>query len=73
MRGGGMALDRVRVRRERPTTLAWAVALCVTMLLVYVLTLDVGTSSGVEVNMPVVTSDGVVGRITEVGLNWSRV
>ena len=38
-----------------------------------VLTLDAGTSVGVEVNVPVVTSDGVVGRITEVGLNWSRV
>ena len=38
-----------------------------------VLTLDAGTSAGVEVNMPVVTSDGVVGRITEVGSNWSRV
>ncbi|MCR4906388.1 MAG: rod shape-determining protein MreC [Clostridiales bacterium] len=38
-----------------------------------VLTLDVGTNVGVDVNMPVVTSDGVVGRITEVGVNWSRV
>ena len=38
-----------------------------------VLTLDAGTSAGVEVNMPVVTSEGVVGRITEVGRNWSRV
>ena len=38
-----------------------------------VLTLDVGTEDGVAVNMPVVTSDGVVGRITEVGANWSRV
>jgi len=38
-----------------------------------VLTLDVGTADGVEVNMPVVTSEGVVGRITEVGRNWSRV
>ena len=38
-----------------------------------VLTLDVGTEDGVAVNMPVVTSDGVVGRITEVGVNWSRV
>lgn len=38
-----------------------------------VLTLDAGTSEGVKVNMPVVTSEGVVGRITEVGRNWSRV
>ena len=35
-----MTLKRVRVRRERPTALAWAIALCVTMLAVYVLTLD---------------------------------
>ncbi len=38
-----------------------------------VLTLDVGTNEGVEVNMPVVTSEGIVGRITEVGAHWSRV
>ena len=38
-----------------------------------ILNLDVGSSSGVRQNMPVVTSDGVVGQITEVGLNWSKV
>ncbi len=38
-----------------------------------VLTLDVGTSSGVKENMPVISSSGLVGRITEVGLNWSKV
>lgn len=38
-----------------------------------VLTLDAGSGAGVEVNMPVVTSEGVVGRITEVGAGWSRV
>ena len=38
-----------------------------------VLTLDVGLGEGVELNMPVVTSEGVVGRITEVGHHWSRV
>ena len=38
-----------------------------------ILTLDVGSSAGVEVNMPVITSEGLVGRITEVGRNWSRV
>lgn len=38
-----------------------------------VLNLDVGSSDGVQLNMPVVTPDGVVGRITEVGLNWSKV
>ena len=38
-----------------------------------VLNLDVGSSSGVRLNMPVITSEGIVGRITEVGLNWSKV
>ena len=38
-----------------------------------VLTLDVGLGAGVEMNMPVITSEGIVGRITEVGLNWSKV
>jgi len=37
-----------------------------------VFTLDRGSSSGIEVNMPVVTPDGVVGYITEVGINWSK-
>lgn len=37
-----------------------------------VFTLDRGSSSGVEVNMPVVTERGVVGYITEVGTNWSK-
>ena len=41
-------MTRVRVRRDRPTPLAWAVALCVTMLAVYVLTLDVGGPDVVE-------------------------
>ena len=34
-----MGMTRVRVRRERPGTLAWAVALALTMLAVYLLTL----------------------------------
>lgn len=38
-----------------------------------VLNLDVGSSSGVRLNMPVITSEGIVGRVTEVGLNWSKV
>ena len=41
-------MTRVRVRRDRPTPLAWAVALCVTMLAVYVLTLDVSGPDVVE-------------------------
>jgi len=38
----------------------------------YVL-LDVGTESGVEKNMPVVTERGLVGRVAKVGAGWSRV
>ncbi len=38
-----------------------------------ILTLDVGSGAGVELHMPVVTSEGIVGQITEVGLNWSKV
>ncbi len=36
-------------------------------------TLDRGSTSDIEVGMPVVTSDGVVGRVTEVGLTFCRV
>ncbi len=38
-----------------------------------VLTLDVGTGAGVSVGMPVITSEGIAGQVTEVGYNWSRV
>ena len=38
-----------------------------------ILTLDVGSSAGAKLNMPVITSDGIVGQITEIGLNWSKV
>ena len=38
-----------------------------------VITLDVGSKDGIKLNMPVITSDGLVGQITEVGLNWSKV
>jgi len=38
-----------------------------------ILTLDVGSSSGVAVGMPVVTASGIVGQITEVGYNSSVV
>ena len=38
-----------------------------------ILTLDVGSTSGVKLNQPVVSSEGIVGKITEVGLNWSKV
>ena len=38
-----------------------------------VLTIDVGSGAGVTLNMPVVTSEGIVGRITELGYNWAKV
>jgi rod shape-determining protein MreC len=38
----------------------------------YVL-LDVGQESGIARNMPVVNDRGLVGRITEAGVGWSRV
>ena len=34
--------------------------------------LDAGTSAGIEKNMTVVTGDGVLGYISDVGLNWSK-
>ena len=36
-------------------------------------TLDKGSLHGIEVNMAVVTADGIVGRVSEVGLNWCMV
>ncbi len=36
-------------------------------------TLDRGSTSDIAVGMPVLTSDGVVGRVTEVGLTFCRV
>ena len=38
-----------------------------------VLTLDVGSGAGIAVGMPVVSSQGLICQISEVGYNWSRV
>lgn len=38
-----------------------------------VFTLDKGTSSGVSERMPVITNDGIVGYVSEVGPNWCKV
>lgn len=38
-----------------------------------ILTLDVGSGAGVASGMPVITSEGIVGQITEVGYNWCKV
>ena len=36
-------------------------------------TINAGTSEGVEINMAVVTGDGLVGRVYEAGLNYAKV
>ena len=38
-----------------------------------ILTLDVGSGAGVSVGMPIITAEGIVGQVTEVGYNWSKV
>jgi rod shape-determining protein MreC len=38
-----------------------------------VFTINVGMANGIEVDMPVVNGDGVVGRVIAVGAKWSRV
>lgn len=35
--------------------------------------INAGISQGVQVNMPVVNTDGLVGRVVHTGANWSRV
>ena len=35
-------------------------------------TLDRGSSAGITKNMPIITAEGVVGHIVEVGLTWSK-
>ena len=38
-----------------------------------VLTLNRGSMHDIEVNMPVITNDGIVGYVSEVGANWCKV
>jgi len=38
-----------------------------------VFTIDAGSAAGLELAMPVVTSEGIVGQITELGYTWARV
>lgn len=38
-----------------------------------VFTINLGRKDGIRENMPVITADGLVGRIEEVGLNFSKV
>ena len=51
---------RVRVRRERPSALAWALALLVTMLCVYLLTLGIAAAPEASID-----SAGDTPRVTE--------
>ncbi|MBQ3551742.1 MAG: rod shape-determining protein MreC [Clostridia bacterium] len=37
------------------------------------ITLNVGKNKGVDVNMPVIAAEGLVGRVTEVGATWCKV
>lgn len=46
---------------ESPSNFEWAV------------TIDRGSADGVDVDMPVMTGAGLVGRVVEVGSNWSKV
>ena len=47
-----MRRGRIQVRRERPTALSWSIALTVTMLVFYVLTLQSGRQEVVETVAP---------------------
>ncbi len=37
------------------------------------ITIDKGTSSGIEVSDTVITADGLLGQVTEVGRNWAKI
>ena len=39
----------------------------------HIYTLNRGSVHGVALNMPVITADGLVGSVSEVGVNWCRV
>ncbi len=38
-----------------------------------VITINVGRRQGVEVDMPVICGDGLIGKVSDVGLNWCKV
>lgn len=38
-----------------------------------VLVINAGIANGIEVNMPVVNGDGLIGKVIAVGANWSRI
>lgn len=47
-----MRTGRVKVRRRRPGAVSWAIALAVTMLMVYLITLDVGGEEPAVASLP---------------------
>jgi rod shape-determining protein MreC len=53
--------DRARVIGRDPSNLAWYIIV------------DQGSAQGVKVGMPVVTPEGLVGRVTAIGTNWAKV
>lgn len=38
-----------------------------------VVTFNRGSAHGIKINMPVITADGLIGQVSEVGLDWCRV
>ena len=38
-----------------------------------IITLNAGRDQGIELDMPVICGDGLVGRVTDVGVNWCKV
>ncbi len=38
-----------------------------------IFTINLGAKDGIKENMPVITPDGLVGRVEQVGINWSKV
>jgi rod shape-determining protein MreC len=38
-----------------------------------IFTINLGSLDGIELNMPVITADGLVGRVSGVGLTWAKV
>jgi rod shape-determining protein MreC len=53
--------DQAQVVGQDPSNLAWSIII------------DQGSADGVKPGMPVVTSEGLVGRVTSTGTNWAKV
>jgi rod shape-determining protein MreC len=53
--------DQARVVGQDPSNLAWSIII------------DQGSADGVKPGMPVVTPEGLVGRVISTGTNWAKV